>query len=75
MLCFLLLHAQPRFYRVEVADTLFGDYSVSREWGRCGRGGRQRMAWFSNLRDAVVAADRWQKQAIGRGYKQKEALA
>ena len=71
MLCFLLLHAKARFYRVEVAETLFGDYSVSREWGACGQGGRQRRVWFSNLRDAVVAADRWQRQAVKRGYCEK----
>jgi predicted DNA-binding WGR domain protein len=67
MLSFLL-HAKLRFYRVEVAETLFGDYSVRREWGPRGRQGRQRRAGFSNLRDAVLAADRWRRKAIRRGY-------
>ncbi|MFZ1469525.1 MAG: WGR domain-containing protein [Paracoccaceae bacterium] len=72
LLSFLLLHEKPRFYRVEVAETLFGDYAVSRAWGPRGRTGRQRSVWFSNLRDAVVAADTWRRQAMQRGYAPSE---
>ncbi|MFN3723067.1 MAG: WGR domain-containing protein [Paracoccaceae bacterium] len=57
-----------RFYRVEVAYNLFGEYSVVREWGPKGRGGQQLLVWFSNLRDACAAADRWRKRALRRGY-------
>lgn len=77
----LLLHraapvARPSFYRVEVADNLFGEYTVLREWGAAGRGGRQVVAWFSNLREAVTAADRWHRRAQARGYRLTErALA
>jgi predicted DNA-binding WGR domain protein len=71
LLTFLLTchsRPRPRFYRVEVAYNLFGEYSVLREWGPSGRGGQQVLVWFSNLRDAIHAADRWRKGAIRRGY-------
>lgn len=58
----------PRFYRIEVTDNLFGEYTVLREWGAAGRGGRQMICWFSNLRDACIAADRWLHRARKRGY-------
>ena len=59
----------PRFYRVAVEYNLFGEYSVSREWGRRGRRGQEIMAWFSNLRDACLAAERWRRRAERRGYR------
>lgn len=75
LLSFLLLHASARFYRVEVAENLFGEYSVSREWGTCGRRGQARLAWFGNLRDAVLAADRWHHTAQKRGYAMERISA
>ena len=66
----MILH-RPRgvhFYRVEITDTLFGEYLVLREWGRRGRRAGRRQNGFSTLRDAVTAADRWQKRARRRGY-------
>ncbi len=68
LLSFLLLHSRMRFYRVEVAETLFGDYTVSREWGPRGRPGRRMQVAHGNLRDAVQAADRWRSRALRRGY-------
>ncbi len=75
LLSFLLLHTSARFYRVEVAENLFGEYLVRREWGRCGRGGQARLAWFANLREAVTAADRWQRTAARRGYLLERVIA
>lgn len=60
------------FYRVDVTENLFGEYLVTREFGRAGRPGRQVVAWISNLRDAVVAADHWQRLAHSRGYSLTE---
>ena len=61
-----------RYYRVDVAYNLFGEYSVLREWGQRGKigvgAGRSTVTWFSNLRDACLAAERWQKRARRRGY-------
>ena len=68
MLNVLLLRDRRRFYRVEVTYNLFGEYSVLREWGARGRWGRSAVVWFSNLRDACMAAERWTGQALRRGY-------
>lgn len=32
-----------RYYRMTVQPTLFGEWSVVREWGRLGRGGQVRV--------------------------------
>jgi len=72
MLTFVLMRDSARsrrFWRVEVEYNLFGEYSVLRECGRCGSGGRQRLVWFSNLRDACVATDRWRRRVERRGYR------
>jgi len=73
----ILLHRAPAraFYRVEISDNLFGEYTVLREWGRGGRAAGARVNWFSNLRDAVQAADRWRGRAISRGYRLSERRA
>ncbi len=57
-----------RYYRVEVAYNLFGEYSVIREWGPAGCAGQRLLVWFSNLREACMAAERWRKRAARRGY-------
>jgi len=78
LLTFLLTRtapARPRFYRVDVAYNLFGEYSVVREWGPAGRKGRQMLVWFSNLRDACLAAERWRRRAQRRGYVAQGAKA
>ncbi|MBU9697738.1 WGR domain-containing protein [Rhodobacteraceae bacterium HSP-20] len=60
------------FYRVEVSYNLFGEYSVLREWGRTGKRGKALLVWFSNLRDACLAAERWRRRAGRRGYRALE---
>jgi len=60
---------RPRFYRVEIAANLFGEWSVLREWGVCGRRGSQRIALFSDLRTASKAADRARNRMLRRGYQ------
>ena len=57
-----------RYYRVDVAYNLFGEYSVMREWGPTGSSGQRLLVWFSNLREACMAAERWRKRAMRRGY-------
>ncbi len=64
--------ARARFYRVDVSHNLFGEYSVLRAWGSSGRGGRQLLVWFSNLREACIAAESWQKRAQRRGYEREQ---
>lgn len=61
-----------RFYRVEIAYTLFGDFSVLREWGVKGRRGQGLVRLFGNLRDASLAADLWRENALRRGYARSD---
>ncbi len=58
-----------RYYRVEIDLTLFGDFSVLREWGIKGQKGQYRLCLFGNLREASTAADKWRDQAVLRGYE------
>ncbi|MFC3119189.1 WGR domain-containing protein [Jhaorihella thermophila] len=57
-----------RFYRVEIAMTLFAEVSVLREWGVAGRRGQSVIRLYGNLREASVAADRARATALRRGY-------
>ena len=75
MLTFLLMRdsrPRDRFYRLEVSYNLFGEYSVLREWGQRGKRGQALLVWFSNLREACLAAERWRKRAGRRGYRPME---
>jgi predicted DNA-binding WGR domain protein len=68
---------QARYYRVDVAYNLFGEYSVLREWGLRGlpgRGGARRITWFANLRDACIAAEELARRARKRGYDRDRAF-
>jgi len=68
-------HAErPSFYRVDVGYNLFGEYSLVREWGGNGQYGVHRIAWYSNLRDAVLAVDHWHKRACANGYELTEQM-
>lgn len=60
---------QMRFYALTLDETLFGEWCLTREWGRIGSKGGQRMCHFGSSRaeiqhqmDAIAA----QKQR--RGY-------
>lgn len=76
MLTLLLHRSHARsYYRVEITYNLFSEYSVLREWGQQGRRRGARLNWFSNLRDAVHAADRWRDTAQTRGYHLTERRA
>ena len=62
---------RARYYRVDVAYNLFGEYSMLREWGQRGKpgaAGTRHITWFSNLRDACLAAEACQTRATRRGY-------
>ena len=71
ILCLRETQGADRFYRVELAENLFGEYTVLREWGRRGprAGAGRRVTWFSNLREACLAAEAWALAACGRGYR------
>jgi len=57
-----------RFYRVDIAPTLFGEVSVLRTWGRIGTHGRTSIETFPTLKDAENAASRALRQKVRRGY-------
>lgn len=71
----ILLHRRrkgrrARFLRLEIADNLFGEYSMLVERGAAGSGpGSARIAWFSNLREACGAAEAARSGALRRGYR------
>ena len=44
-----------RFYTMAVEPTLFGEWTLRREWGRIGRGGRVRRDFFKSAGEALDA--------------------
>ena len=60
---------QYRFYRMEIVAGLFGDWGLTREWGRIGRGGRVRTDWFDSEEDAKDARFALHMQKAKRGYE------
>jgi predicted DNA-binding WGR domain protein len=58
-----------RFYKLDVQPTLFGEWSLVREWGRIGRGGTVRVEAHPSRGKADQALiSKWaQRQA--RGYR------
>lgn len=60
---------QYRFYRMEIAPGLLGDWGLIREWGRIGGGGRVRIDWFETEVDAKDARFELHMKKARRGYK------
>ena len=58
-----------RFYLVSVGRSLFGDFSVVREWGRIGTVGRVRVDLFENERAALGALEAIERVKRKRGYQ------
>jgi predicted DNA-binding WGR domain protein len=63
-----------RFYRVSVGRSLFGDFSVVREWGRIGTIGRVRVDLFENEHGALSAFEAIERSKRKRGYQVLEDL-
>jgi predicted DNA-binding WGR domain protein len=57
-----------RFYQLSVEPSLFGDYSVVRNWGRLGTRGHFRIALFQNRKSALRHFLNIAKEKKGRGY-------
>ena len=57
-----------RFYVVQVMPTLFGDWTVLREWGRRGYPGTVRLSSYQRRNDAETAEQRTIKRRLQRGY-------
>jgi predicted DNA-binding WGR domain protein len=57
-----------RFYTMAVEPTLFGEWTLRREWGRIGRGGRVRRDSFKSAGEALDALAELAKKKGKRGY-------
>jgi predicted DNA-binding WGR domain protein len=62
-----------RFYVVRLAPTLFGDWTLWREWGRSGSPGTVRVTSFESFEDAQKAERRTIKRRIQHGYSERAA--
>ena len=58
-----------RFYRMQIVQGLFGEWSLVREWGRTGQPGQVRIDWFEDEGDAKAARFNIQMQKAKRGYE------
>lgn len=60
---------QDRFYVLTAAPTLFGDWTLIREWGRRGSPGRLRYDPHRSAGDAITALLALKRQKLRRGYR------
>ncbi len=59
---------QARFYILALLPNLFGEWTLYREWGRIGQGGKVRMDWFDTENEAKIALSKMEAAKRGRGY-------
>lgn len=57
-----------RFYRIDLQPTLFGGWSLVRQWGRVGTWGRQAISLFEASSEADAERARLVKSKRLRGY-------
>lgn len=60
---------QMRFYALRLMPSLFGDWTVVREWGRIGSPGRVTVDWFDTVEDAQAALQRKADEKRRKGYR------
>lgn len=58
-----------RFYRLSIAETLFGEWALIREWGRIGRQGQSREHWCATKDDAMAMLEARRIERMRRGYR------
>lgn len=58
-----------RFYRIEIMQGLFGEWSLVREWGRIGQSGQVRVDWFDTEAAAEDARFDLLMKKTKRGYQ------
>jgi predicted DNA-binding WGR domain protein len=64
-----------RFYRLAICPTLFGEYALVREWGRCtgrptyGKRGQRMEEWFNQEAEAQAAAEKLKASKCKKGYQ------
>ena len=57
-----------RFYAMQLQPTLFGEWSLVREWGRIGRAGQVRVGPYPSRAAAEDAMDKLRTAKIRKGY-------
>lgn len=57
-----------RFYTMSLQTTLFGEWTLVREWGRIGRGGQIKETTYSTLPDAEEAMEKLRAAKVRKGY-------
>jgi predicted DNA-binding WGR domain protein len=62
-----------RFYIARLAPSLFGDWTLLREWGRSGSPGTVRVRSFERFDDAQKAQRRAIKRRLRHGYTERAA--
>lgn len=60
---------QFRFYHILILPTLFGSWSVLREWGRIGSPGTVRETWYDSEQAALAAGETLLRRKAQRGYR------
>lgn len=60
-----------RFYTLQVMPNLFGEWGLTRAWGRIGRGGQLRVDWFATQQEAARALQKLERAKRKRGYRKK----
>ena len=60
---------QYRFYKLYISPTLFGGWSLVREWGRIGSAGTVKIDFFDTEQEALSKQEALFRQKQKRGYK------
>lgn len=60
-----------RFYAMSLQETLFGECSLVREWGRIGRAGQTRIDNFPAEQEAMKAMETLNAAKTRKGYSIK----
>ncbi len=60
---------QFRFYRLMLAPTLFGEWTLIREWGRIGQPGTVRTDCFATEEAAAAALTKKAHEKTRKGYR------
>lgn len=57
-----------RYYLMSVQATLFGEWSLVREWGRIGRAGQVRATAYIEQAEAEAAMEKLRGAKVRKGY-------
>jgi len=58
-----------RFYTMILQETLFGEWSLVREWGRIGQGGQLMESHHTTAQEAQACAEQILRQKLRKGYQ------